>query len=239
MLSHKKLISIAMEYMQDEPQVGLNMEDVSRGIRLFRKLMKENVNKRKSNAEQERLFTYILPGLKEETDNEIFIPRSDNKHLYFFENFGYEGLVDDILKALHENKLTAEILKGITKGNKKNKVQQKDEDGVHIIIEWGEDENGYPQIENIEITEDDDNGKEVKVFEYDRHKKIKNKDDGWVQVDKEDIGINQTFKFREVVTPNFSYTESAFINKFGEEKTRRKYAKGTIINGIKVGGRFF
>lgn len=113
----KNELLIAFRGNQEKYNDYINSETFKTNNRVFYKAMKENRTQQFNLDEQLSLYTRIMwdlsTGLSEE---QVFRQLSDNSHLNYFDFFLKQGESEKIVKALHENGLTTEVLKGIKKG---------------------------------------------------------------------------------------------------------------------------
>lgn len=197
---------------------------------LYERIMKEKANQGKGFKAQLSLIDDIIEGFAvKETERRIFTDNSDNKHMAYYDQWIGEGEADRILDLLAEYDLSSDVLRGI---------QLKDHDPFISPIN--------PDIEIRQtIRNDGDTSLEVEQFQiYYKGKLIYDfsQDDGVQIYHNEDKKVITTEIFEDITS---EYTgkisvngqiANTFIDKKGNTSVR--YPKGTIIDGIKVGGRF-
>lgn len=119
---------VKMQIATKEKYRSLNSADIKQIKDLYTALMNENRNKGKSQDDQIRFIGTIIENVEQyKTSNKftrqqsydrIFGAYGDNSHLNYFDVFLNEGETNKVLKALVDNKLSSEILRGIKKGQK-------------------------------------------------------------------------------------------------------------------------
>lgn len=247
MLTKKERAQLMREFNERNSinEVEISSSDFARANQQYEKVMTEKRWKGIDKLTDTSVFQDILDGIASgETDSTIFTQLSDNKHMAFFNNFGEDGLADKLIDALKAHGISTDVLKSVTRGSKFTDVDDVTNDGVRVQIIWGEDEDGYYYMDSISITKENDNGEEETVFEWESEGII-DEDTGefeplkkWTYVDKDEFDTGNTIAYQEVTTPKYTYREEKFKTSTGKDTTRKRYAAGTVINGVKVGGRF-
>lgn len=243
-LSNAEVNRILAEFAENNPDKELTENQIQTTIDLFNRLMNENVNKNKNLAEQESFVTDIAIGLTiGETPEFIFRQHSDNKHLNYFDIFLAEGETDKILKALEENSIPTDVLRGL----KRNEDFDVTIGNVRIFQKVAYDENGSISIEKFEIYKDgkliyewipyneDEYDYDDMDFEFDEYYRTEPKFEAPKEQPKRKDGKpRKSIYVGTIVTSNNIVIEKSY-DKLG--RRRLQYAAGTVINGVKVGGR--
>ena len=238
-LSNAEVNRILTEFVENNPDRELTENQIQTIIDLFNRLMNENINKNKNLAEQESLITDIAIGLtikpEGETPEFIFRQHSDNKHLNYFDMFLANGETDKILKALAEHNIPTDVLRGL----KRNQDFDAKIGNVRIFQKVAYDENGSISIEKFEIYKDGE-----LIYE-------------WIPYDEDEMEYDTEFEPEQVEIPveqpkrkdgkprkstyvsTIMTSDDVVIEESYDRLGRRRlqYAAGTVINGIKVGGR--
>lgn len=244
MLTEMELDAAIQQLIDDNPMaISLNAKQVKEIKDMYYRLSNENRTKAKNRDEQLSMVSAIGIAVNDHTDaNAIYNRFADNKHMSYFDEFLADGERGNIQEALTRNKLPTDILKGIRKntdytgdfninGNLVvvNQVTDVDDDGYRYVSEFTITVNGE-EIYNFKASTNVMSEK-VKENFLEKAMSVFNNNDG-------DFYTQETIISRKVNTPDYSYSEEAFIKQNGDIGTRRRYAKGTVIDGIKVGGRF-
>lgn len=247
MLTKKERVQLMREFNERNSinEVEISSSDFARANQQYEKVMTEKRWKGVDKLTDMSVFQDILDGIASgETDSTIFTQLSDNKHMSFFNNFGEDGLADKLIDALKAHGISTDVLKGVTRGSKFTDVDDVTNDGIRVQIIWGEDEDGYYYMDSISITKENDDGEEEVVFEWESEGII-DEDTGefeplkrWTYVDKDEFDTGNTIAYQEITTPQYTYREEKFKTSTGKYTTRKRYAAGTVINGVKAGGRF-
>ena len=246
-LSSLKINQILTQFADENPQIELTESQIQDAIDLFDRLMNEKVNQTKNAWEQEALVTDIAIGFSYgETTDFIFRQHADNKHLDFFDTFLAMGETKKIEKVLKENSLPSSVLKGLKPNQNMHLIQEYNGDTIEVkgIITFSPDgekeQNDYLDIymngkliyswhrnaieENVEF---DDTG----FIDYESEKK---QDSIPIQKPRKDGKPRKSvYVGSRVTTDNIVIEES--YDRLG--RRRLQYAAGTVINGVKVGGR--
>lgn len=118
-------------------------------VNIFRQsMLEENHKERKVSGQKqlvESIFELIYNG---ESTDAVLRKHSANKHMYVYDEFLGAGEGNKIVKALKENGLGIDSLKGI---NLHIKTGQENKMGVRTYINLSQDDNGSSVIENFTI----------------------------------------------------------------------------------------
>lgn len=137
------------QWAKDDYPLTLYQEMEAR--ELFYDLMREKQNINKDIPTQEALLAEIARKLSYgETRESVFRQHGDNKHLNYFDVFLEEGASKNILDALNYYGISTDVLKGI----KKNVPFDAVIDGVRVVQEISNGDDGSPTVEKFEITKD-------------------------------------------------------------------------------------
>lgn len=248
MLSQKDRIRIMNEFNQENSltDVKIGEKEFNRAQDIYNRAITENRWQGVDAQSDESLFSGILGRIAANIpDSEIFISFSDNKHMAFFNNFGADGLADKLIDALKSHGISTDVLKGVQRGNKFHDKDEVSNDGVRVQLMWGQDDEGYYYIDTIYITRENANGETETIFEW-HSEGVIDEDSGefvqldtWTHVDRDEFSAGNTTAYKDFSTPDYSYREERYKTTSGKDATRKRYAAGTVINGVKVGGRFF
>lgn len=247
MLTKKERKKLMGEFNEDNSinEVKISPSDFERANIQYEKVITERRWKGVDKLTDKSIFQDILDGIASgETNSTIFTQLSDNKHMAFFNNFGEDGLADKLINALKAYGISTDILKGVSRGSKFTDIDDIASDGVRVQIVWGEDSEGYYYIDNISITKEKADGEIESIFEWEsggifnedteEYEELKK----WTYTDRDEFSVGRTVAKREVEAPDYKYIEEKYKTISGNDFTRKRYAAGTVIDGIKVGGRF-
>lgn len=230
-----------------EPEFSFDQDKFERTIDLFEALKNEKTNADKSIGAQQNMLQFLAQGqVKNEDIEQTKRHFSDNKHLNYYDEFMENGLSNKILSFLVQNGIPTEALKVVktfddnTWTVPKHMLHKGDNRKIEIVQETGDPSNTIYGF-SIYI-----NG--VKEFTWTRDYDTDLREtlealtaQAWHMFDErqlDDLYEGQTIKTKKIVDQNGNMTiqEAYFSNE--DIKIRKRYAKGTIIDGVKVGGRF-
>lgn len=197
---------------------------------LFERIMHEERNKNISAKTQISAIDDIIYGLSnKETVEKIFRDNSDNKHMTYYDVWLSEGESEVILNILNEYGLGADVLRG---------VQLKDiprsPHPLNPDVEIYQKIKSYGET-SLEVEEFIIYYKGQPIYKF-------NKEEGSNVIHNEEKVIQRNENFKNTrsrytgKTVYGDYTVNTFVNKNGKVSVR--YEKGTIIDGVNVGGRF-
>lgn len=248
-LTEAQLNDTISEYMTDNSWLNLTQEEISRTKKIYHLLENENNMIQKTLDETKSAVTGIINDIinsrsnPQVTDTVMYNRFSDNKHMNYFDIFLQEGERGNITEALQGYNIPTEVLKPIRKMTDYTSTPEFiNGQYVQIIQETEKDDDGYVYVSYFAILVD---GEPIYQFRANKNIMSENMRKNFLETAQnmfdegfEEFNIGETIKSRKVTTPDYSYVEETFANKEGDVKTRRRYAKGTIIDGVKVGGRF-
>ena len=252
-LSNMQINEILTEFANNNPQIELTENQIQTTVDLFNRLMNEKVNKNKNLWEQEALVTDIAIGLtlkpKGETPDFIFRQHSDNKHLDFFDTFLAYGETKKIEEMLKEYNLPSDILKGLKPNQEIDFVKKYDKNVIEIkgnitfSPDGEKEQNDYLEIylngENIyswhrnPINENVVNNN-INSEPYEHNNQEFEDKAPKEQPKRKDGKPRKSTYIGKIVTSNNIIIEESY-DRLG--RRRLQYAAGTVINGVKVGGR--
>lgn len=249
-LSNIEVNQILTEFLENNPQIELTENQIQDIADLFDRLMNEQVNQSKNLWEQEALVTDIAIGLSigESTDF-IFGQHADNKHLNFFDVFLEYGERSKIEKILKENNLPSSVLKGIKPNQEMHLVTEYNGNKIEVkgnitfSPDGEKEQNDYLEIsingENIyswkrnaideNVDADDIDLEPDKSYESNNKYKAPKE-----QPKRKDGKPRRSIYIGKIVTSDNITIEESY-DRLG--RRRLQYAAGTVINGVKVGGR--
>lgn len=176
MFDRDDVYKIISDYAEENSEsITVDLSENKKVYEMYKNLMTENTNKNKTEMEQISLIEDIilgrnafgkggiLDGKEKESWDRIYNDHSDNKHMNYFDNVLAEGERDKIIKALSRNGLSTDVLRGI----RKNQSFEGSSNGVQVIQEMGETEDGSPQVVYFEIKY---NGKTI--YNFSREKDV-------------------------------------------------------------------
>lgn len=217
-----------------------NWDDV---ISVYEQLQNETNVQKYNKSQLGSLLDDIYYGLGiGETKQELFIHHGSSKHLNFYDNFLGKGETDKVLQALNDNGLSSDLLKGI-KPYKDQDFKSPIDNNFRVFSKWAT--NPITGSFEPEIFEIYYKGKIIYKWENKDKKNIQYKREQLAeQIYKELMQKNayrpqQTLVKETIETTKGSYTVNTYKTKTGKIATRKQYAAGTVINGVKVGGRYF
>ena len=233
-------------------QNGIDFTDkeYKRILRLYDDIMVDPINANKTKAGQESALTAIAIDVKVRnitSDEKIFIENTSYKHISYFDIFLAEGEADNILKILKEYNIPPDVLRGVRLNlpmegdnisfERENKNGKKVKDNVKLTQTIIKDQNSSPYIGEFVI---EYKGKIIYKFAQDFKGQASylNFIERSEQ-DKDKVQRGKTIEVRKVKTTKYEYYERSYEKKDGTIATKKQYVKNTIINGEKVGGRFF
>lgn len=247
-LTENQLNNTIAEYISDNEWLNLTNSEVERIKKIYHSLENEKNLISKNLDETMSVVTGIANDVimarqnSKISDNVMYDRFADNKHMNYFDIFLEDGARGDITETLKSYKIPTDILKPIRKMTDYSSMPEHvNGQLVQIVQETDKDDDGYVYVSNFKIIVD---GEPIYQFSADKnfiYQKIKTNFKESAQSIYDESGefdIGETIKTRKVNTPDYSYTEEAYANKDGEIKIRKRYSKGTIINGKNVGGRF-
>lgn len=220
-----------------------NMNDI---LKVYDRLQSESNIKKYNKTQLRSLVNDIFYGLSRgETQEELFRAQGSQKHLNYFDNFFGRGESDKIIEAIKNVGGSTDILKGIKPYKPQEFIPPMDK-RFQIIQEWSDGTDGtsphpisfelYFKGERIygwgEIEEDYDESEPeytLQDFADIRYEEL---------ISTNKYKPQQTLARELVTTFDGSYTREAYKTTTGKNAIRKRYAKGTVIDGIKVGGRF-
>ena len=131
----------------------LTQEKVKIAQELYDKTMKEDINKNKTLLEQEGLLAEIARKLSYgDTPQNIFREHSDNRHMSYFDNMLESGEAEKIIQALHNNDISTDVLKGISKSLNFDYYDKNT--GIRIVQTMTDDEDSSPTVNSLDIYKD-------------------------------------------------------------------------------------
>ena len=249
-LSNLDVFRTIVEFENDNPQIELTAGQEQDIFDLFDRLMNEEVNKSKNQWEQEALITDIAIGysIGEPTDL-IFRQHADNKHLNFFDNFLEYGETSKIEKLLKENNLPSSVLKGLKPNQEIHLVQEYKGNKIEIkgnitfSPDGEKEQNDYLEIsmngqtiyswernaidENVMLDDID--------FEPDEYYRPEPKVEALKEQPKRKDGKPRKSTYVGTVISADAIIVEESYHRLG--RRRLQYAAGTVIDGVKVGGR--
>lgn len=224
MFNKKTAFEIINEIINDNiDSLQMSEKEKNETYKMYKKLMNESVNLNKTEQEQISLISDIIlgrcglgEGRNPESWERIFNDHSDNKHMNYFDNILGDGETDKISKALSRINKGTSVLLGIRKNQPYNEIV----DGVEIIQEISENENGSPTVSKFELIYE---GKVI--YSFKRGIKEVNEENIEEEIEKlkrlsENIG-NQDTNFRKKTNfPDNTIIEDYFVTKKGNVAQR-------------------
>lgn len=181
------------------------------------------------------------------SDDDIFIENTSYKHLSYFDNFLAKGESKNILDVLQQYNIPPDVLRGVRLNlpmdgdnvpferiNKNGKITKGNVKITQVIVK---EPNESPYIGEFII---EYKGKIIYRFKQEFKGQL-----NYVnfiersELNKDKVERGKTIEKRKVKTIKYEYYERSYEKKDGTIGTKKQYAKGTIINGKKVGGQFF
>ena len=221
--------------------------DANEIIEVYERLLNEPNIKAYNKSQHISVIHDIFYGLNRgETKEEIFRAQgSTTKHLNYFDNFLGYGESDKVTEILSLYNLPTDILKGV-KPYKPQSFKSPINKDVEIDQLWTDGNDGsspvpvyfdiYYQGKLIYHWDRNPiNDYSVKEYTFDDYIDMAYNN----AIASNNYRAQQTLFKEEVKTATETYTVEGYKTKKGEARMRRRYAKGTIINGVNVGGRFF
>lgn len=244
MLSEFEIMQEIQEVMSNNPQaISLNDKQIQKIKDIYYSLTGEKSTQKKTKQDQLDMISAITIEVNaHQRDDVIYNRFADNRHMNYFDEFLGDGERAKIQKALQEYQLPTELLRPIRKNVDYDNTTMYNGKKVTVHQKTDIDDDGYRYVSEFEIYVDDEliysfgntqNPITTKNAERFLDKAQEAFDDAGGE-----IGTGETVIKRNIKTPTYTYTEEAYGKSNGEIGIRRRYAKGTIINGINVSGRF-
>lgn len=233
-----------MQVIKDNPEsISLTNEQIKEIKEIYNRLSSERNIIEKTKTDKLSVVSGITIAVNEHTsENAIWNRFADNKHLSYFDAFLGEGERGKIQKAFSQNNLPTELLKGIRKNTDYSNTTIVNGQSVTIEQITDIDADGYRYVSEFNVYVD---GDLIYDFKADRNfmtesvrKSFLERAEDILEMSEGSFFDGETITKRKVNTPNYSYVEEAYQTSKGDISTRKRYAAGTVIDGVKVGGRF-
>lgn len=215
-------------------------------VDVYNKLKTESNVQKYNKTQLISLVDDIFYGLgKGETKEEIFRTQGATKHLNYFDNFLERGESDKVIKAINNVGGSTDILKGI-KPYKPQDFYSPLDNRFKIEQEWSDGSDGTsPHAISFDIYFEGEKiyhwGEgDIKDFDYEPEYTLED----YAEIEYERIKEETSYKAKQTLSKetitkfDYSYVREAYKTSTDKIFIRKRYAKGTIINGVKVGGRF-
>lgn len=243
MFTESELNSIINEFIFDNAGiVNLDENQIKAIKKTYYDIANENNIISKTKEEQKSVVTGIaIDVARGAGENERFNRWADNKHMSYFDNFLEDGARGDIQEQLNKYNIPTDILKPIRKNTDYSNTQFVNGKEVTIQQFTDVDDDGYRYVSQFDIFVD---GVRVYHFSAEQNTFSERVRENFIEMaqniyyENGDFSVGETITSRKVNTPNYGYVEETYSKNNGEVTTRKRYAKGTVINGVKVGGRF-
>lgn len=209
-------------FIELENDFPLSKKQREQAVDIFTGLSNEKqVQKYLSNKQDTISFAHdIIEGVYYGETEKMFRARhGDIKHLNFFDTFIYQGAVNDITDVLSSHKVSTDLLSPLRAYQNFNYDINIDDNKYTVKAIWDSD-NGSPYMEEFEIRKNGILILELRTSQGEKY---------FYKRYNEEDKLQETFMSKNNKIINAKKDKNSVL--------RYRYAKGTVINGIKVGGR--
>ena len=238
--SDEQLYEMIDDWLADNQHMdlqGVSASSIDDVVDVFNALMKEEVRKYDTMADNETLLHNLLEmrfGKDEQaTSLQMLAAYGDNKHLGYFDMVLEAGESNYIMSVLAENNIPTSVLKGISASVPHEGVPIELEDGRFVQI-YQDVEKPSPDVSpivtNVEIYLD---GKLIYSWKNRASKEIIfSKKTRQYSITKEEFdkaSVGKTISSRTVITNTGKYREELWKTSKGNAAIRKRGAKGRFI----------
>lgn len=237
-LTRYEISQIATELYDRE--YNFSIDDVEE---VYNILKSETRYKNKSKSAMQDLVTDIALGLAGgESKEEIISNKGSQKHLNYFDNFYEQGMTKEVIDAIKSAGGTLDVLKGI-KPYKSDTITSPVDNRFRFSYEWEVGTAGESFIPiSFDIYFEGKN-----IYHWGNSRRMRDNEPTFydrvemayiIRVQEKSYKPQQTLYKETIETQDGSYYLEGYKTSKGNNFTRKRYAKGTIIDGVAVGGRW-